>query len=195
MHCGILLFFILIAYGATAEDTCPPTEIMKLAELYTNPHLHACGNMSANFSIALPTDSQVKAMCTFDTCRALIEDVLALKPADCYLSFAEVKLNAYKLASNFKNVCETNMDKKNGSWKLQPTVKPRDTTSAPKGDTGHHLKQEELKFVKDVNGTHLVGANTTKNADELKPPIHTKAKELFPFANTTYKATGRETFP
>ncbi|KAG2835306.1 hypothetical protein PC118_g5961 [Phytophthora cactorum] len=49
-------------------------------------------------------------MCASDECRALIEDVLALKPVDCYLSFAGVKLNAHKMTCRFKDVCKANMD-------------------------------------------------------------------------------------
>ncbi|KAL3674465.1 hypothetical protein V7S43_000413 [Phytophthora oleae] len=74
----------------------------------------SCQKVSAGFSIAPPMgpmmdyriDPQVKAMCASDTCHALIKDVLDLKPADCFLSLAGVKLNVYKMVHNFEDGCK-----------------------------------------------------------------------------------------
>ncbi|KAG1711786.1 hypothetical protein DVH05_009029 [Phytophthora capsici] len=133
MHFGIL-FFLLSVFGAAAEDACPPTEIVKYAELYANPHLHPCQKASAGFSLAppmgYPTDPQVKAMCASDACIALIKDVLDLKPADCFLSFAGAKLNLYKMACNFEKGCHHEEDKYHHTPKptkeaeYHPTPKP-----------------------------------------------------------------------
>ncbi|CAI5743838.1 unnamed protein product [Peronospora destructor] len=173
MQFSIFLFVLLAANGAVAEDACPSTEIMKLAKLYANPNLHECQKISGDFSIASPTDPQVKAMCTSDPCRELIKDVLALKPADCYVSFAKVKVNAYKVASTVDDACMTDMKKNNESWKSPPALKPID---------GEHYrqKQEAQKYVKDTNGTHVV----KKDADA----INSTATELFPMSNTTLPA-------
>ncbi|KAG3093523.1 hypothetical protein PI125_g16825 [Phytophthora idaei] len=134
------IFFLLSAFVAAAEDTCPSTEVVKFAELYANPHLHPCQKVSAGFSIAppkgYPTDPQVKAMCASDECRALIEDVLALKPADCYLSFAGVKLNAYKMACSFKDACKVDKEKEHEDDKHYSTPKPTNY-STPKPTKYH----------------------------------------------------------
>ncbi|ETN17449.1 hypothetical protein PPTG_05250 [Phytophthora nicotianae INRA-310] len=136
MQFGSFFFFLLSAFGAAAEDECPPTEVVKFAELYANPHLNPCQKVSAGFSIAppkgYPTDQQVKAMCASDECRALIEDALALKPADCYLSFVGVKLNAYKLATTFKDACKVDMDKNHEDGNHHSTPMPTTYHPTPK---------------------------------------------------------------
>ncbi|KAL3674474.1 hypothetical protein V7S43_000422 [Phytophthora oleae] len=136
MQFGILFFFLLSAFGAAAEDACPPTEVVKFAELYANPHLHPCQKVSAGFSMAppmgYPTDPQVKAMCASDACLALIKDVLDLKPVDCFLSFAGVKLNVYKMARSFEDGCKRaheedkshSTSKPTNETEYHPTLKP-----------------------------------------------------------------------
>ncbi|KAL4155043.1 hypothetical protein PRNP1_007157 [Phytophthora ramorum] len=125
--------FLLMTYAAAAENVCPPTEVVKFAELYANPHLHPCQKTSAGFSMAppmgYPTEPQVKAMCSSDACHALIKDVLALTPGDCYLSFAGVKLNVYKLSHSFADACKTDKSHENG--KYEPTPKPIDDKHYP----------------------------------------------------------------
>ncbi|KAF4325522.1 hypothetical protein G195_000771 [Phytophthora kernoviae 00238/432] len=141
---GAIVLFTSIAIAASvADDACPPSEVVKFAVLYSNPHLHPCQEVSAGFSIApprgYPTEPQVKAMCAADACRSLIKDVLELKPNNCYLSFGGVELNAYKLASNFEDACKhekapkdddtscnTDEDKDHEDGKYHPTPKPTD---------------------------------------------------------------------
>jgi len=140
MQIGIAFLFLLMTYGATADDACPPTEIVKLAELYSNPHLHPCQKVSAGFSMmpptSYPTDRQTEAMCASGACRALIKDVLALKPADCSLSVAGVKLNAYKLARSFDEKCKTDKDHEDG--KYHPTPKPTEDKRYPTPKPTHN---------------------------------------------------------
>ncbi|GMF25575.1 unnamed protein product [Phytophthora lilii] len=146
MHFSIAIFFLLTVCGTAADKACPSTEVVKFAELYANPHLHPCQNASAGFSMApptgYPTEPQVKAMCASDACRALIKDVLALKPADCFLSFAGVKLNAYKLASDFDGTCKADTGKDHEDGKYYPTPKPTDDkyhpTPKPKESNEHY---------------------------------------------------------
>ncbi|KAK1947191.1 Beta-elicitin cinnamomin [Phytophthora citrophthora] len=125
---GILFFFLLSVFGAVAEDACPPIEIVKYAELYTSPHLHSCQKVSAGFSLVppmgYPTDPQVKAMCASDACVALNKDVLELKPADCFLSFAGAKLNVFKMAHSFEDGCAKHHEED----KYRPTPKPSKET-------------------------------------------------------------------
>ncbi|KAG7375105.1 hypothetical protein PHYPSEUDO_004031 [Phytophthora pseudosyringae] len=156
MQFGIFFFFLLSAPGAVAEDACPPTEVVKFAELYANPHLHPCQNVSAGFSMAppmgYPTEPQVKAMCASEACRALIKDVLALKPADCCLSFAGVELNAHKMASSFEDACKDGSDDDHEDDKHHPTPKPTDDkyhpTPKPTKDTEHYLTPKPTKYNK-----------------------------------------------
>ncbi|CAI5701105.1 unnamed protein product [Peronospora effusa] len=176
MQLSIFLFVLLGAYGA-AEDACPPAEIKKLAELYANPNLHECQKISADFSIASPTDPQVKAMCNSDSCRKLIKDVLALKPEDCYLSFAKMKVNAYKVASSVDDACMTDMKKYNETWKSHPALKPSDGEQ-------YRYEQEKQKFVKDTNGTHVVKMDDAQDEDS----IDSMATEPVPTPTTTLPA-------
>ncbi|POM58341.1 Elicitin-like protein [Phytophthora palmivora] len=201
MQFGMFFFFLLSAYGAATENACPPTEIVKFAELYANPHLHPCQKVSAGFSLippkGYPTEQQVKAMCASDECRALIKDVLALKPADCYLSFADVKLNAYKMAGSFEGDCKVDIDKHEDA-KYKPTPKPTKkhesySTAKPRDIKGNSTLEEPL-IVKDDHDdkrcpTHYAGKENAKDADNLKPPMNGTAAELFPTPNTTYKAS------
>lgn len=119
MPFGLFFFPLLLTLGAATEDACPPTEVIKFAELYANPHLHPCQKVSAGFSMApptgYPTDPQIKALCGSKACRALIKDVFALKPADCFLSFAGVKLNAYKMASSVQDACDAEKSHENNT--------------------------------------------------------------------------------
>ncbi|KAI9986612.1 hypothetical protein PInf_025565 [Phytophthora infestans] len=190
MQFGVFFFFLLSAFGAVAEDPCPATEVVKFAELYANPHLSPCQKVSAGFSIAppkgYPTDPQVKAMCASDECRALIEDALALKPADCYLSFAGVKLNAYKLSSTFEDACKADMDKtheddKHPASTNNSTLKPTEEKST--------LKPAVEKYPKATEEDMLHTNEKADEANNLKPPMNGTALELFPMPNTTYKAT------
>ena len=186
MQFNIFLFF-LAAYGATAEDACPSTEIMKLAKLYANPNLHECQKVSADFSIASLTDPQIKAMCASDPCRKLIKDVLALKPADCYLSFDKMKVNAYKVASSIDDTCMTDMTEDNDSWKSPPPPKYVD-------DKQYRHKQEEQKYVKDANGTYVVKIDDAQDADAINSTainstaINSTAIELSSMPATTLPA-------
>ncbi|KAE8906564.1 hypothetical protein PF005_g14564 [Phytophthora fragariae] len=115
MQFAATVLFLITISTAAAEDACPSTEVVKFAGLYANPHLHPCQKDSAGFSLVppmgYPTKPQVKAMCAAEACRALIKDTLALKPADCYLSFSGVKLNAHKMASTFREACDIDTDK------------------------------------------------------------------------------------
>lgn len=190
MQFSIAILFLSAIYAAAAEDTCPPTEVVKFAELYANPHLHPCQKASAGFSMAppvgYPTEPQVKAMCASDACRALIKDVLELKPADCYLSFAGVKLNVYKMASRLDGACNAATNEKHENGTDKPTLKPTD------GAEDYH-KPEEPMIIKDDHDdkrcpTHHAGKENAKEA-EVKPPMNGAAFELFPMPNTTYKAS------
>ncbi|OWZ15262.1 Elicitin [Phytophthora megakarya] len=197
-----LFFFLLFVYRTVAEDACPPTEIVKYAELYANPHLDLCQKESAGFSLTppkgYPTEQQVKAMCASEECRALIKDVLALKPEDCYLSFADVKLNTHKMASSFQDVCKVDTDKDHEDDKHQSTLKPTDdeqhqheeSTKKPTEDKDH--SKEEPLIVKDdhdKNCPTLYVAKENAKLEALKPPMNGNATELFPMPNTTYKAS------
>ncbi|KAE9025603.1 hypothetical protein PR002_g11147 [Phytophthora rubi] len=119
MQFAVAVLFLITISAVAAEDACPSTEVVKFAELYANPHLHPCQKVSAGFSLvppmSYPTEPQVKAMCTAEACRALINDVLALEPADCCLSFSGVKLNAYKMTCSFREACENHTDKEHES--------------------------------------------------------------------------------
>ncbi|KAF1777763.1 Elicitin [Phytophthora cactorum] len=163
MQFGIFFFFLLTAFGAVAEDARPPTEIKG----------------SSCFSIAppkgYPTDAQAKAMCASDECHALIEDVLALKPVDCYLSFA-----GYSKPSEG--------DK--GHLTPKPTDEKHYSTPKPKD---HHTLDEPMIIKNDHEDkhfpTHCTENKKAKDADNLKSPMNGTAIELFPMPNTAYKAT------
>ncbi|GMF46517.1 unnamed protein product [Phytophthora fragariaefolia] len=134
MQFAAAFLFVLAVYEAAAEEACPPSEIVKFAELYANPHLHPCQKVSAGFSLAppmgYPTEPQVKAMCAAEACRALVKDVLDLEPADCYLSFSDTKLNAYKLACSFRDACKAGKDEEHESKTHQP-MKPANNKHTP----------------------------------------------------------------
>ncbi|KAG2862907.1 hypothetical protein PC113_g5866 [Phytophthora cactorum] len=180
MQFGIFFFFLLTAFGAVAEDAPLPK--------------------------GYPTDAQAKAMCASDECRALIEDVLALKPVDCYLSFAGVKLNAHKMTL-------LTYPTPKPIEKYYPTPKPTDKYSKPsEGDKGHltpkptdekhystpkpkdHHTLDEPMIIKNDHEdkhfpTHCTENKKAKDADNLKPQMTGTAIELFPMPNTAYKAT------
>ncbi|ETI34291.1 hypothetical protein F441_18972 [Phytophthora nicotianae CJ01A1] len=178
MQIGI--FFLLLSAFVAAEDACPSTEIVKFAELYANPHLHPCQKVSAGFSLAppkgYPTDSQVQAMCASDDCHSLIEDVLALEPADCYLSFAGVKLNAYKMACSFKNACndKSHEDDKHGST-------PKPTKNSTRRPTTHYptpKPTDEKYYPKPTeNDKHY---STPKPTDEKYYPTPKPTDDKYP---------------
>ncbi|KAF1792780.1 Elicitin [Phytophthora cactorum] len=126
MQFGIFFFFLLTAFGAVAEDARPPTEIENPPKGY-------------------PTDAQAKAMCASDECRALIEDVLALKP--------------YSKPSEG--------DK--GHLTPKPTDEKHYSTPKPKD---HHTLDEPMIIKNDHEDkhfpTHCTENKKAKDADNLK---------------------------
>ncbi|KAG7402087.1 hypothetical protein PHYBOEH_007301 [Phytophthora boehmeriae] len=156
---GIIVLFAVISIAATmADNACQPSEVVKFAVLYSNPHLLPCQEVSAGFSIAppkgYPTGPQVRAMCASDACRLLIKDVLELKPNDCYLSFDGVELNAYKLATKFEDECKHEKSSKDDdtSWntdndhnddKDHPAPKPTEPKYYPTTKPSEHDKDDK----------------------------------------------------
>ncbi|KAF4036674.1 Elicitin [Phytophthora infestans] len=185
---GIFFFFLLSAFVAAAEDACPSTEVVKFAKLYGNEHLRPCQKVSAGFSIAppkgYPTDPQVKAMCASYECRALIEDVLALKPSDCYLSFAGVKLNAYKIMCAFKDACNGEKDKDHEDDKHHSTAKP--TTHYPTS------KPADEKYYLTPKPTEDKHYSTSKPTDGKYDPTRKPTDEKY---SKTPKPTDDKHYP
>ncbi|KAL7687924.1 putative elicitin [Plasmopara halstedii] len=216
MPFGLFFFLLLSTFGAAAENACPLTELIKLAELYANPHLHPCQRVSAGFLEAPPkgnlTNPQIKAICGSDACRALVKDVLSLKPADCFLSLGGVKLNAYKIASSVQNACdaensqEDNTSALNSKTSNSSMVKVNDkdkkSTSKPTrffeknstlSDKDNVQLDEPMVIDNNLDNQHCptlkVEKETAKEAGSSKPPINNTAFEMFPPPDTTYKAT------
>ncbi|EGZ30575.1 hypothetical protein PHYSODRAFT_263923 [Phytophthora sojae] len=170
MQFAAVLLFLLSISAVAAEDACPPTEVVKFAELYANPHLHPCQKVSAGFSLVppmgYPTEPQVKAMCAAEACRALVKDVLALEPADCYLSLSGAKLNAHKMACSFREACEDDTDhKEHEDDKHKPTPKHSDDKHRPKPT--EHDDKHYYPTPKPMEGKHY---KTPKPTEEKYHP-------------------------
>ncbi|KAE8906250.1 hypothetical protein PF005_g1948 [Phytophthora fragariae] len=174
MQFAVAVLFLITISAVAAEDACPSTEVVKFAELYANPHLHPCQKVSAGFSLvppmSYPTEPQVKAMCTAEACRALINDVLALEPADCYLSFSGVKLNAYKMTCSFREACENHTDKEHESRTYEPTPKPTNykhpTKPKPTEDKHYPSPTEENKHCSTPKPTDDKHYSTSKPTED-----------------------------
>ncbi|TDH68639.1 hypothetical protein CCR75_000939 [Bremia lactucae] len=207
MQFKLFVFLVLTTLGAAAEDACPPTEVVKFAELYANPHLHSCQKNSDGFSMApptgYPTDSQLAAMCDSDACHALMDDVFAMKPTNCYLSFSGMKLNAYKIACSFKSACKSDTEKCHEDETHPPTSEaPKDatweTTEDEQKHSNHEPSEQDLTpkpFYKDeepkIEHCEMDSAiiEAAKVAHDLQTSMNDTALEFSPTPATTYKAT------
>ncbi|KAK1947344.1 Elicitin-like protein 1 [Phytophthora citrophthora] len=100
----------LATQSAAYDETtiCPSSETAKLLALAADPYLDSCQTASGYTFVppsAYPTESQVLLMCLTADCHSLIDDLLALKPADCVINFGTVSINVLQLAESFQPNC------------------------------------------------------------------------------------------
>ncbi|EGZ30591.1 hypothetical protein PHYSODRAFT_553577 [Phytophthora sojae] len=210
MQFAAVFLFLLSISAAAAEDACPPSEVVKFAELYANPHLHSCQKVSAGFGLVppmgYPTEPQVKAMCAAEACRALVKDVLALEPADCYLSLSGAKLNAHKMACSFRDACEDDKHRpkptEHDDKRYYPTPKPTEEkhykTPKPIEEKYHPTpkptEDKHYSTSKPTEDKHHPTPKPTKNDkyhDKLEEPKIVKVDHVGNVSSTT-ESIGKE---
>jgi hypothetical protein len=97
--------FVGVAHGAA----CPPTELLKLTPIATNPNIPGC-QADSGFTLippsGFPSPEQTAKMCKSQKCTDLIAAIKAVNPSDCDLEIGSVKLNVYKLVNEFEPTCK-----------------------------------------------------------------------------------------